>query len=307
MILPNTLSACLRLLAALPLCAQAMEVDFSKGDQRLLPEDAVVLTSEPSPSLLLNAERRQVETESIPVSPGEKLCLQIRASVADDFVVERNDRAHSLTLTTPRQEFASTYEVLFYNQEGKLIPPPRQWEKQPGGFFLTSEPYLYTSVFYAPATAASLKVVFRPNRKNTHLYHFSLLPETSEGTVNPNPDFRYGELNYSGWAPQRAGQLYKRPDGKIVMVPGYGGLSPSFPVKAEQRYIATARGDSGTLALQYFDARGNQILSRFLLRLDPEKEVVGEVIPPAGTARIVMCFHEDAIIHEVRIVEAPAK
>lgn len=283
--------------------AGAFDVDFSRdgvdalfeAGQEALPERVDGLIHLPS----------RLATRALPVVGGKKYKLEIAAETSGDFVVETNDRAHVLTLQSPNNQLSSTYVVSFQNAAGDEIrglegvtPGGRAWL---GGFFLTNKRQTSVAVFYAPPDAATLKVSFQSNSRTTHIASLRLAEETEEKTVNPNPDFRYGELNYCGWRPARDGRIYTRPDGKRVLHLGYGGVSPFFPLSPESTYRVFATGEGQPLNIEYFDRDGKPLLQRFLIRFSSKGEET-DLTPPVGTvmARVSAL---GAIIEEFKIVQ----
>lgn len=283
--------------------ANAFDVDFSRDDVDTLFEAGREALPERVDGLVRLPSR--LSTRALPVVGGKKYKLEIAAETSGDFVVETNDRAHVLTLQSPGNQLSSTYEVSFQNAAGDDIrglegvtPGGRAWL---GGFFLTNQRQPYVAVFYAPPDAASLKVRFQSNSRTTHIASLHLVEETEEKTVNPNPDFRYGELNYAGWRPARDGRIYTRPDGKRVLHLGYGGVSPIFPLSPERTYRISATGEGKPLNIEYFDKDGKPLLQRFLIRLSSKGEET-DMVPPAGTvmARVSAL---GAIIEEFKVVQ----
>ncbi len=264
---------------------RAVNVDFSKDGADALFEAPDGTLPEVVGGVVTLPSR--ADTRVFPVVSGKKYKLEISAETEGDFVTEKNDRAHILTLQSPRSQVSSTYEVVFQNAAGEEVrgfggsaPGATPLQR---GFFLTNQRQPYVFVFYAPPGATGARVRFLSNGRSTRIAGLRLAEESDEGTVNPNPDFRYGELNYSGWQPARDGRLYTRPDGKTVMNLGYGGGSPFFPFHAETTYQVFARGGGAKpLDIEYFDKDGKPIVRRFLIRLS-EKGEETKVTPPAGT------------------------
>lgn len=268
--------------------AGAFEVDFSKDSA-----EALFATSAGAlPEISDGAARLPSRSESVllPVVGGKKYKLEMSAETGGDFVVEKNDRAQILTLQSPGNLLASTYQVVFQNAAGGEVPPlgnvASRSRSAPTGFFLTNKRHPYVSVFYVPPEATNLQVRFQSNGRSTRIASLRLTEETAENAVIPNPDFRYGDLNYSGWLPQRDGRLYTRPDGKTVLHAGYGGTSPFFPLDPGTTYEITAIGDGNkgkaTINIEYIDKNGASLLNRFLIRPDP-KGAKTELTPPPGT------------------------
>lgn len=281
---------------------QATQVDFSKegaeflfdGSTKKLPEISEGMVTLPA----------KIETKSLPVEAGKKYKLEIGAEVAGDFVVETNDRAMILTLQSHQNRLSSTFGVTFFDVNGENISG--FGGLSPHGFFISNQRKPYVSVFTVPAKATSLKVVFQSNGRNTRISGLQLAEETTEKTVNPNPDFRYGELNYSGWNPQRDGRLYTRPDGEVVFNAGYGGSSPIFPLLAGSKYHISTKGEStkgnGRLTILYYDQAGKNLHRRFLIRPTPEGAET-ELSPPPGTVMAQIVMYGGVILQDFKVTE----
>lgn len=275
--------------------ANAFEVNFAKDDlERLFDTETPPVVSD---GLMTIPSR--IETRALPVTAGKKYKLEMAAQVDGDFVVEKNTRAHIMARQQPH--LSSVYRVVFQNASGGEVRP--LGGVTPDGFFLTQALQPYVSVFYAPPEATGVKVYFQANGRKTQLANLRLVEETEEKTLNPNPDFRYGELNYSGWQSQRDGRLYKRPDGKVVFNGAYSARSPAFPLEAGRKYRASAIGQGGAVEIQYFDRDGKSLLKRHLLR-PADEGAEAELIPPAGTVAANFLLTGGAIVQEVKIVEA---
>src|SRR5690606_16286601 len=119
-------------------------------------------------------------------------------------------------------------EIDFIDAAGEQVKSPGY---QPGGAILTAEWYTYTHVFDAPDGATAMRVRFLPRERTLRIDTIELALDDEDQAVNCNPDFRYGDLNYSGWRPARDGRLYTRPDGKTVLKTGYAGTSSHFPLR----------------------------------------------------------------------------
>lgn len=234
--------------------------------------------------LAMAADLRQVTLEPVTVTPGRKYKLAFNGRVDGDFTVEHNDRAHILTLQSNGRRTAA-YEILFYDMDEEIL---RRSSYGGNGFLLTADWHEYVNVFDVPPEAATLSVRFEPRGRAIEIREVRL-GAADAATINRNPDFRYGELNYSGWRPAREGRLYRRPDGRTVFVPGYGGMSPLFPLRDDSTYRLEAKGLGGRVTLIYYGREGNRMASRHLLRPTPEGAVV-ELQPPEGvqSGRAVM-------------------
>jgi uncharacterized protein YqkB len=249
--------------------------------------------------ILLPQTTAQLETIAIPVQPLQKYKLQIMAALQDDFVVEKNERAHILTLQSPGYGLSGNYEVLFLNAEGHVVPGLAKTIVR--GFFLTQKLHPYTAVFYTPADAVALRVRLRTNRRAMQVTALRLIPETEENTINPNPDFRYGELDYCGWNPDRDGRIYQKPDGEMVFKSGYGARTAAFPLRADKTYLIRGLGDTGSVNLLYLDAEGKQLSNRRVFNLSRAGGEL-EFTPPEGVVagRLLV---RTAVVSEIRVTE----
>lgn len=274
----------------------AFEVDFSKNGVT----DLFEVTEKKQPEVIegqmvLPAE---IETKALPIEPGKKYKLEISVRVDSDFVVEENDRAHIRMLKNHQYRLTSAYRVVFQNAEGENV----RFLGSTSGFFLSKKLRPYTFVFTAPEGAAALKVNLRANNRKAYLAGLRLVEETEEKTVNPNPDFRYGDLSYSGWRPAREGRLYTRPDGKTVLHVGYSGTSPYFPLDPAKKYRITAVGEGGTMTLHYYNKDGKSLLSRAFGTVTL-KGMEKEVQPPAGAVAGRVSMLGSLILEEFKVVE----
>lgn len=287
------------LLAALLLLANiasAFQVDFSKEAVEELFEGNLPAISQ---GMAILPER--IETRALPIEAGKKYKLQMTAQVDGDFVVEENDRAHIETLH--RDNLGATYKMRFYNDSGEEVSPLGRNAAWTGGFFLTKNAHPYVMVFYAPEGATNLKVNFQSNGRTACLSNLKLAEETEEGTLNVNPDFRYGELNYCGWKPSGDGRLYQHPDGKSTLNAGFHYFSPFFPLNPKNTYHVSAIGEGGEVNIDYFDENLKFVVQgRFLIRLKPEG-METEFTPPEGTVMGRVTGIRSPIIQEIRIME----
>ncbi len=294
----KTAIICFIALLSFCLAGRAFEVDLSKDDaKRLFDEAAAPIPVISDGSILIPS---LMETHALRVDGGKKYLLEIRARVDGSFVTEENDRAHLFTLQSHQNRLSSTYAVTFLNAAGGEIPAPGK--EAPRGFFLSKESQPYTQVFYAPPEATSLKIRFQSNGRTTRISALRLVEETAEQTINPNPDFRYGELSYCGWSPKRDGRLYTRPDGETVLNTGHLGASPYFPLEGGKRYRFSAKGKGAHLNAHYYDKEGKSIASRFILRPAVEG-AEAEAVPPEGTAMARVVASGVVFLEELKVVK----
>lgn len=249
--------------------------------------------------LEIGGDVQQFDLLTIEVAPSTKYRVDLRARLDGGETVERNERAHHEALRQNSRE-NSVYEVLFdgnADEDAKSVVG--------GGFILTGEWCDYVHVFYTPSNARTLTIRLRPRRHTTLVSRVALAPADEDGAINANPDFRYGELNYCGWRPQRDGRIYRRPDGKCVFNAGYGGSSPRFPLQPGKSYTATAHGEGGQVTLNYFDDQGRKTSGRFLMR--PAQEgAQATFTPPDGTAAGGIVMYGGTVLESFKVEESGA-
>jgi len=285
--------------------AHAFQVDFSRNTPadflELKPRDKVQVTEK---EILLP---KQVASHPIPVEPGKKYKLVIKARVESDLVVEKNHRALQLTRKNPR--ILSGYTVAFHDANGaavQLVPMGGGMAAHNGisGKFLTENEHPYVNVFHVPQGASSLTISFRTAGVPTWVSGVELSEETREGTVNVNPDFRYGELNYCGWSTGRSGKLHVLPDGKGVLASGWGGGARVFPVDPNRQYRVTAVGEAaeGAINIRYLDQAGQTIGNMFLIR--PTRQgATREFVPLPGSAAALLSITKPLFLEQLRVEE----
>ncbi len=277
------------MLPANPIHTQSFDTEQPEAYLESVVEGVTtVQTEDGGMCLALPAELRVSTMKAMPVTPETTYKLTFLARTDRSDTVESNDRAH-MEMLQSYGRFLPMYELLFFDSDGEQI---QRSGRGFGGSILTSDWYAYSLAFQPPPETAAVKIRFSP--RNSPLYIDNLeIVSIDDGTINVNPEFEYGELNYSGWRPARDGRLYTRPDGKTVFKSGYGGVSPFFPLRETVTYQLYARGQrqttNGWLSLTYYDAEGKRLGDRFLLRPTVEGESV-ELVPPPGTfeARLVM-------------------
>ena len=250
--------------------------------------------------LEIGGDVRQFDLLTIEVAPSTKYRLDLRARLDGGETVERNDRAHNEALRQ-NARWNSVYEVVF----GGGDDDDDEAGKSHGGFILTGEWHDYVHVFHTPPGARKLTIRITPRGHTTLVARVALTPADEGGAINANPDFRYGELNYCGWRPQRDGRIYRRPDGKCVFNAGYGGSSPRFPLQPGKSYTATALGEGGQVTLNYFDDHGGKTSGRFLLRPAPEG-VQTTFTPPEGTAAGSIVMYGGTVLESFKVEESGA-
>lgn len=253
-------------------------------------------------AIQLQRDARRIESTSFPIEGQKRYDLKVDAKLESQFAHEENDRAIQLVLQSFRYSLASSYVLSFFDKHGKQITAFGYGGR---GFFISNQWQRYTLAFYTPPQATAMKIRFEPNGHTTQIKQVNVELVSQPDSVNLNPDFRYTQFSYTGWHPRREGRLYERPDGVVVLVPGYGGTSEVFPLSAEETYVASARGKGGKLNIVYYNEKGDQINSRFLLRpADGGQQI--EFTPPEGTQFGRLLMYGVNVLEQAHIRRVPA-
>ncbi len=246
----------------------------------------------------------------IPLKPMQKYKLTIRAAVDGKDTLESNDRILELSRMGGGRSFSS-YATTFLDKEGKktgLVLRGATFDDN-SGVIISSKVNDFVHVFYSPPKVAKMRLELRPRKNKLFIESVKLEPENEEGTINCNPDFRYGELNPSGWRPDYDGRLYHRSDGKTIMKSGYSASSPIFPVNDHSIYSFYCKGTSyeakpGKTPLNFYDKKGVRQGSIHLFWADAMKDggTKTGVMPPSGTfqAKVVV---SQTLFEELRVTK----
>lgn len=246
--------------------------------------------------------------KSIAVKPLTKYKLTLRASVVDSDTIESNDRIADFIEQNGGRGFAEC-KLSFLDDAGKkatFLMYGKIAVETPGVNIVSKEFYDYVFVFYSPPGASRLEMQIAPRGRDVHVDHLTLEAEQQEGTVNCNPDFRYGSFHSGEWS---EGQLYVRPDEQTVMKFGYGGHSSFFAVDDNARYSFQCKGvgydtSSGKVTVAFFDEVGNQLgYTHLFWDRDMEKGATKTGIQPLPGAKLAMLKPSRVIMEKVLVTK----
>jgi hypothetical protein len=272
------LSALSLLLAAASVNAQTV-VDISFDNDNYAKHfestvDGVALGKSPGQQscLIIDGEAEAQPLKPIKVQPLQKYKLTMRAAIDAVDTIETNDRLSEFSSVARGKSFAGC-DLYFSDKDGVRVlfalygkdrfAGTRKIEAE-GVDVVSRKRHDYVIVFYAPPMADALHIKLAPRKRNLLVEKMVLEVEDAEGTVNCNPDFRYGELNLSGWRPDTEGRLFRRPDNTTVLKCGTAATSSVFVVDDELRYSFLCKGigydkKSGKVIVLFFDENGNEL------------------------------------------------
>lgn len=294
-----------------------LDIKFGDGDSAPYFEKAargvaLGVSADGTKCLGMDGSVISLALKPVPVRPLEKYKLTIRAAVEGKDTMESNDRIADFARQTGGRTVAG-YALTFLDAEGRQT-----------GFILRGTALVANSgtilsgtindvvqVFYSPPRANTMQLVLSPRKHKLLVESIRLEVEQNEGTVNCNPDFRYGELSPSGWSWDSEGRLYRRPDGKTVLKSGVSGNSPIFPVSDQSRYSFYCRGSAyeikqefGNATVSFYDETGGNLggMHLFWAEAMGEGAKKTQIKPPPGATQAQVNLRR-VIFEELRVTE----
>ncbi|QDS94000.1 hypothetical protein FF011L_27770 [Roseimaritima multifibrata] len=258
--------------------------------------------------LIVDKAKSEQAFKPIAVKPLTKYKLTLRASVVDSDTIESNDRIADFIEQNGGRGFAEC-KLNFLDDAGEkttFLMYGKIKVATPGVNIVSKEFHDYVFVFYSPPGASLLELRIAPRGRDVHVDHLTLEAEQEEGTVNCNPDFRYGSFHAGEWSD---GQLYVRPDAQTVMKFGYGGHSSFFAVDDKARYSFECKGvgyhtSSGKVTVAFFDEVGNELgYTHLFWDRDMEKVATKTGIQPLPGAKLAMLKPSRVIVEKVLVTK----
>jgi len=296
---------------AQPVLAVRFDNDkFAVHFERVVNGVALGVSPERKKCLVIDGTVRTLTLKPIAVKPLKKYKLTIRAAVDGKDTIENNDRIPEFSRMTGGRRFTG-YAVTFLDKEGRETGLKLRGSRlvDNSGVIISRKINDFVHVFYSPPGVYKMRLDLMPRKNKLLIESIKVEVEKDEGTVNCNPDFRYGELNPSGWRPDFDGRLYRRPDGKTVLKSGYSASSPVFPVNDHSRYSFYCKGSSyeakrGKATLHFYDENGGRKGSIHLFWADAMKDGATKkgVKPPPGTFQAQVIVSR-AIFEELRVTK----
>jgi len=265
------------LLTAASVNAQTVDISFDNDDFAKHFESAVEgvtlgKSADKKNCLIIDGQFDALALKPIKVQPLKKYKLTMRAAIDAADTIEINDRLPEFATVSRGNSFAGC-EFHFLDTEGKnvffTLDGKDRFEgtrkiKAQSINVVTRKHHDYVFVFYAPPMAETLHINLTPRKRRLLVEKLSLEVEDAEGTINCNPDFRYGDFNLSGWSPGPEGRLFRRPNGTTVLKCGSASTSSVFLVDDELRYSFLCKGvgydkKSGKVIVLFFDENGTEL------------------------------------------------
>ena len=238
-----------------------------------------------------------VRFEDVPIRPNTKYTLSFGGSFSGDVEsIEENSRFEIFTRLGQVSPVLPSRRLEFLDAEGQPLASSLQYAMPFRSL------HCYTDVVYTPADAASLRlhiasgdgIVFK-------LRNLTLAATADEGSINVNPVFELGPLNYSGWRRISAGGQIVERDGKTVLDTKYGSRGMAFPLLGPGTYAlsakATANGYNSCVQVHIFDAEGNTLLKVSTRQYGPPRYFV----PPKEAVTASFLVYS-CLLEEVRLI-----
>lgn len=288
----------LSVLAALSVAAQApLDVTFDSETalnsiQEKFRKGLTIVHGDAAPCLSVAAKTASVQFNGVRLEPCTKYKLTLRAYTDRADCIESNDNALAFARAANGRTYPE-YLIRCFDKDGK----PRNLMLYGKILINYSAPVIsrnaadYVYVFYTPDNTAEMQLELRPNRNKLFVERFRLEKEEKEGTVNCNPDFRYGPLNPNGWHHQTA--FYQVPGGdRTVARCGYFNGSPFFLLDGNGSYSYYCKGveaapGKGVIVVNFFDAAGVKTGTTHLFHGNEVKDGAARngLKPPPGTSQ----------------------
>ncbi len=247
----------------------------------------------------------------IAVQPLTKYILTLGAAIDDTDTIETNDRIAEIASKNYGRSFAEC-EMDFSDSSGKkttfLLYGTIKMETS--GINIVSREFRdYVLVFYSPPNADTLQLSLSPRDRKLFVKSIKLEPETAEGTVNCNPDFRYGDFNAGGWHPGSEGRLFRTPDKRTVMKCGSASRSSYFAIDDESRYSFLCQGTGygsrdGKVIVTFYDEVGNTLgYTHLFLDKDMQEGATKTGIKPIPGSKLAMLQPSRIILKKVMVTK----
>ena len=261
--------------------------------------------------LIVNDKVATQQFKPIAVQPLTKYILTLSAAVDGTDTIETNDRIAEIASRNQGRSFAACELEFFSSSGGKttfLLNETTPMDTS--GINIVSREFRdYVHVFYSPPNADRLHLSLAPRMQKLFVNSLTLEQETMEGTVNCNPDFRYGEFNTGGWYPNSEGRLFLSPDNHTVMKCGSDSRSSFFAVDAESRYSFLCQGSGydskdGKVIVTFYDEVGNALgYTHLFWDRDMQEGATKTGIKPIPGSKLAMLQPSRIILEKVMVTQ----
>lgn len=261
--------------------------------------------------LIVDGKVMKQAFKPITLQPLTKYILTLSAAVDDTDTIETNDRIAEIMYKNRGRSFAEC-EMDFFDRSGRkttfllygTIP------METSGINIVSREFRdYVLVFYSPPNAETLQLSLSPRNRKLFDKSIKLEPETAEGTVNCNPDFRYGEFNAGGWNPDSEGRSFLSPGNRPVMKCGYDARSSYFAVDDKSRYSFLCQGSGyesaeGKVSVTFYDEVGKSLGDTHLFwDKDMQEGATKTGIQPVPGSKLAMIQPSLIILEKVMVTK----
>jgi hypothetical protein len=220
-----------------------------------------------------NKKYPRVMLRKIEVDPTCKYRLSFSAYSEGPDTLDKNPLVNVLFFDAARAAKGKPlpgWELLFSNSKGKRV-------KRSFVFFeniIHGKWHVYTESFYPPEGSKYLNILFTNKNKLCKVYidNIKLKVVTDEdGTLNLNPEFKYGLYDYSGYYMYNT-KITQQDDGKFAVDVSEGSyvMTTPVPVKTGKSYSITVVAGLGekrcSLTFSMINHEGKRILAKLRKR-----------------------------------------
>ncbi len=260
-----------------------------------------------------NAKSKQTDIilKEVPVEDSVKYRLSFRAKVDGPDTFENNPQLEYLFYEYGKKSQGKPlpgWKIIFYGKNKKYISRgfPMFWN-----VFLHKGWTSYAEVFFPPAGAVAMGIIFSNNANpdNRVLIDDLKLESAEEGTLNVNPEFKYGEYNFSGCNYVKNAKIIEYDKGKFALDTRKGWcIMDPFPVTPGKEYELSAAIQSsetpGRLSVWCCDGDLKKVsqLKQVLSVIPPNEETKTiRFVVPEGVSYLRLVTGNGGVFKSIRV------
>ncbi|QDU96993.1 hypothetical protein [Lignipirellula cremea] len=289
------------------LAAPPLDLDFAKPHaiDGLLKDPAGRLQIESvDGAAVLVADDTTVRFQDIAVKPNGRYVLSLTAGFqGNGESIEENPHFEVFNRLGQTGANLPSREIRFLDASGKSAGQTLRY----GLPFKSMHDYV--DEFYAPAGAVTARIAISTGKANRLLLAKAVLAESRETeTLNINPTFALGPVNYAGWTNISAGGQLIQQDGKTIFDTKYGSSGQPIPLTQSGTYAisakATGNGYNSIVIIRVYDADGKELMRASTRQYGPPTYFVPPADAVYASFLVYSCLLEEVRLQRVGDVSA---